>query len=260
MTRLQLATGTAVPLAALILSVGGCGGSNSPSSHEVVLGSADTTVPAPTSPGTPGRKAPLRKSASAREATGPARPAIKQWPIPFSAARRQETAAYSARHYGSAETRLDPKVIVEHYTVTPTAQATFDIFAKDVPDVELRELPGLCSHFIVDRDGTIYQLVPVSMICRHTVGLNDVAIGIEHVGSSDQEVLGTPAQLSASLRLTTWLRCRYGIAVKDVIGHNESLSSPYHHEKVGSLRAQTHADFQKASMDLYRGDLSKTSC
>ena len=32
-------------------------------------------------------------------------------------------------------------------------------FAADVPDAELHELPGTCAHFVVDRDGTIYQLV-----------------------------------------------------------------------------------------------------
>ena len=35
---------------------------------------------------------------------------------------------------------------------------------------------------MIDRDGTIYQLVPLAIMCRHTVGLNYTAIGIEHVG------------------------------------------------------------------------------
>ena len=43
---------------------------------------------------------------------------------------------------------------------------------------------------MIDTDGTIYQLVPLTIMCRHTVGLNDTAIGIEHVGRSDGEVLG----------------------------------------------------------------------
>ena len=37
-------------------------------------------------------------------------------------------------------------------------------------NAELHELPGLCSHFIVDRDGTIFQLAPLRRLCRHTVG------------------------------------------------------------------------------------------
>jgi hypothetical protein len=97
-------------------------------------------------------------------------------------------------------------------------------------------------------------------MCRHTVGLNYTAIGIEHVGDSDSAVLGNRRVLRASLKLTSWLRCKYGIAVKDVIGHNESLSSPYHMERDPRVKNQTHGDMTKASMDVYRKKLAKLSC
>jgi N-acetylmuramoyl-L-alanine amidase len=170
-------------------------------------------------------------------------------------------AAYAKRHYGIDSYRLQsPHVIVEHYTVTPTFQATFDTFAPDTPDPELHELPNVCSHFVIDTDGTINQLVPLGVMCRHTVGLNYTAIGIEHVGNSDSAVLGNRRVLRASIALTNWLRCTYGIKVADVIGHNESLTSKYHMERVASLRNQTHGDMTKASMDVYRKKLSKRSC
>ena len=122
-------------------------------------------------------------------------------------------AAYSRRHYGIDSYRLrDPKVIVEHYTVTATFQHVWNTFAANTRDPELGELPGTCAHYVIDRDGTIYQLVPRSIMCRHTVGLNYTSFGIEHVGSSDAQVMGNRRQLAASLRLTRWLRCRYGIA------------------------------------------------
>src|SRR5262249_49371335 len=156
-------------------------------------------------------------------------PTIVQKPIPFPAKRKQETAAYAKRHYGLDTYRLkNPKVIVEHYTVTSTFQQTFNTFAPDNPDPELHELPGTCSHYVIDRPGPIYHPAPRAIRCRHTVGLNSTAIGIEHVGSSASQVLDTSRQMAASLRLTRWLRCHYGIAVKNVIGHAESLSSPYH--------------------------------
>jgi beta-N-acetylhexosaminidase len=184
-------------------------------------------------------------------------PAIVWRPIPFGAERKAETAAYARRHYGIDDFHLrHPHVIVEHYTVTATFQQAFDTFAPDVPDSELHELPGTCAHFVVDRDGTIYQLVRLSLMCRHTVGLNYTAIGIEHVGFSDGQILGDRRQLAASLKLTRWLRCRYGIAVKDVIGHSESLSSPYHRERVARLRTQTHGDWTHADMRTYRRRLA----
>ena len=134
------------------------------------------------------------------------------------------------------------------------------MFAPDRPDPELGELPGLCAHFVVGRDGRIFQLVPLELMCRHTVGLNHVAIGIEHAGFRDRDVLANPRQLGASLALTRWLRCRHGIALEHVIGHAESLSSPYHHERVGRLRRQTHADFRRASMARYRIRLRRAPC
>ena len=164
--------------------------------------------------------------------------------------------AYSRRHYGVAEAALRrPKVIVEHYTASTTFASAFNTFARNAPDVEFGELPGVCAHFVVDRDGTISQLVSLRWRCRHTVGLNDVAIGIEHVGVSDADVMGRPAQLDASLRLTRWLQERYGIAAADVIGHAESLSSPYHHERVAAMRRRTHGDFQPTTMRRYRARL-----
>ena len=168
--------------------------------------------------------------------------------------------AYARRHYGSFMTPtyrlIQPHVIVIHYTETPSFQATYNTFAPDVPDPELHELPNTCAHFVIDSSGGIHQLVSLGVMCRHTVGLNWAAIGIEHVGFSDQQVLADRAQMSASLKLVRWLRCRYHIALSDVIGHNESLISPYHREDVPALRTQTHADFKQADMRIYRRRLA----
>jgi beta-N-acetylhexosaminidase len=166
--------------------------------------------------------------------------------------------AYAERHYALRTYRLiHPRVIVIHFTETPTFQSTYNTFAPDVADSELHELPGTCAHFVIDKDGTIHQLVPMNVMCRHTVGLNWTAIGIEHVGFSDAEVLQNRRQLDSSLRLVRWLRCRSHIQIRNVIGHNESLSSPYHHEKVRALQHQTHADFNHADMQVYRARLSR---
>jgi N-acetylmuramoyl-L-alanine amidase len=224
----------------------------------VALGLAEATAADPT----PKRTA---KTQTARPpaAAGPiaARPAIVQRPIPFATKRRQEMRAYARRHYGIDDFHLrDPKVIVEHYTVTATLQSAYATFANDVRDAELHELPGTCAHFIVDKDGTIYQLVALKIMCRHTVGLNWTAFGIEQVGLGAREILQRPAQYGAVVRLTSWLRCRYGIALRNVIGHNESLSSPYHHENVAALRRQTHADWTHAEMTPVRARLRRYRC
>jgi N-acetylmuramoyl-L-alanine amidase len=180
-------------------------------------------------------------------------------PIPFAPKRKAEMVAYVRRHYGSfmkpTWRLIDPHVIVIHYTDGPSFQSAWNTFADDVPDSELHELPGTCAHFVINRAGTIYQLVSLGTMCRHTVGLNWTAIGIEHVGHSDGQVLGDRRQVSASLHLVRWLRCRFHIPIADTIGHNESLSSPYHREDVRSLRSQTHGDFNHADMQIYRARL-----
>jgi beta-N-acetylhexosaminidase len=185
------------------------------------------------------------------------RPHIVTRPVAFPAKRKTEMQAYAKRHYGLATWQLrSPKVIVEHITVSSTFASAFSTFNADVPDSELHELPGTCAHFVIDTDGTIYQLVPLGVMCRHTVGLNWTAIGIEHVGLSDAQVLGNARQVSSSLALTAWLMSRFQIKLGDVIGHNESLTSRFHKELYAGWRCQTHGDFVRADMNVYRSRLA----
>jgi N-acetylmuramoyl-L-alanine amidase len=187
-----------------------------------------------------------------------AKPHITPWLIPFGPKRKRQMAAYSERHYGEDTWRLThPQVIVEHVSETDSARAVYDTFAPDVPDIELHELPNVCSHFVVSSDGKIYELVHLAIRCRHTVGLNWTAIGIEHTGFADSDVLDNRRQMQASLQLTQYLRCRFQIELRNVIGHNESLSSPFHRELVPSLRNQTHGDWKHSSMNIYRRKLRR---
>ena len=167
-------------------------------------------------------------------------------------------AEYSRRHYGEAASALtDPKLIVIHYAEAGTISSIFNTFAPNRPDVEYNELPGVCSHYAVGSGGEIVRFVPDAIRCRHVVGLNHVSLGIEHVGFSDGDVLGNKRELKASLRLTQFLRCREGIGIKQVIGHNESLKSPYYLELDPDFRGRTHGDFPTSAMRVYRGALRK---
>jgi hypothetical protein len=200
---------------------------------------------------------PISASGSQSQASIP-KPPLRKWLIPFGPKRKRQMAAYSERHYGEHTWRLrHPRVIVEHVAEAGTAMAVYDTFAPDVPDPELGELPNVCAHFVISASGRIYRLVNLRTRCRHTVGLDWTAIGIEHTGYSDGDVLGDRRQMHASLRLTRYLRCRFHIAVRDVIGHSESLRSPYHRERVPGLRHQTHGDWKHRSMRIYRRQLRR---
>jgi N-acetyl-anhydromuramyl-L-alanine amidase AmpD len=187
-----------------------------------------------------------------------AKPPIHKRLIPYPKKRKREMAAYSKHHYGQYKWRLNnPHVIVIHYAEAGSIGAIYNTFRPDVPDVEFHELPNVCSHYAVSAAGGVYKFVPPTIRCRHTVGLNWTAIGVEHVGFSDSDILNRPAQLNGSLHLVQWLRCRFGIPISNVIGHNESLSSPYYKELDPRFKGQTHGDWNHADMQVYRADLAK---
>lgn len=205
--------------------------------------------------------AALEPPAPPAAAAARARPRVAWSPVPYDARRRRDMAAYARRHYGLRTHRLRrPRVIVEHMTANTSFRATWNTFAANVPHPQFGDLPGVCAHFVVDRNGTVHQLVPLGLMCRHTVGLNWTAIGIEHVGRRESEVLGDARVRRASLRLTAWLRCRHGIALRDVIGHNENTRSRWHRERVARLRTQTHGDWPPAAMRRYRAALRGLRC
>ena len=153
------------------------------------------------------------------------KPPIKSDPISYGAERKHQMAGYSNRHYGSREWRLvDPDVIVLHFTASGSYDSAWSTFDSNAPN--LGEPPGVCAHYVVKQSGTIAELVPPSVRCRHTIGLNHRAIGIEMVqetgpGShwADQQILDRRPQVGAVLKLVRWLQSRYGIATRDVIGH-----------------------------------------
>src|SRR5437867_413592 len=219
-----------VALAAVVVAAGGSAGGSPPRPSPASSRSPGPTItePSPTPSGQAELPIPM--------------PAVVQDLIPFPESRKEETRAYAQEHYGLDTFELvDPQVIVEHFTANDLFPPVFNTFAADSP--HLGELPGTCAHFVIEKDGTIHQLVPTDIMCRHTVGLNWTAIGIEMVGRSDQEILGNTAELNAALRLTMWLMQRFDIQLRNVIGHNESLTSPFHMDLVSSLKCQTHRDW-----------------
>jgi N-acetylmuramoyl-L-alanine amidase len=256
-------------LVIVALGCAGCGGAaprtTATPAHSVPRSTATPAHSVPRSMATPAHSVPRTRArahyVSLHRATRRARtaavraPHITWDPIPFGPTRKAQTVAYVRRHYHSfmrpTWRLVHPHVIVIHYTEASYG-ATFNTFANDVPDSELHELPATSAHFVIDTNGTIHQLVSVGTIARHTVGLNWTAIGIEHVGYSDAQVLDNRRQMNSSLHLVHWLQCRFHIQTRNVIGHNESLSSPYHHEDVPSLRTQTHSDFLHRDMQVYR--------
>jgi len=182
--------------------------------------------------------------------------------IDFPQRRKDEMARYSLLHYGASTWRLNPSMIVLHFTETETAAAARNGFANDSPN--LGQLPGTCAHFIVAQNGDVWQIVPTSIMCRHTIGLNDKAIGIEIVqrtqGNSshwaDQQILDRPAQIGAVLALVRSLQRDYGINVGNIIGHATANQAPQFRDLQGWRN--DHTDWQAQDVLEVRRRLSAT--
>lgn len=242
-------------------AVGPAGGSSTTAGGSRPRGAAtapSVSPPAASSPVTTGVSPSTTVSVSAARSAGPAALRIVDATIPFTRQREEEMSAYSLRHYGSASAQLTPTMIVLHFTAGDTWTSARDTFAADVAN--LGELPGTCAHYVIDRDGTVYSLVPVTLRCRHTIGLNDQAIGIEMVqpagpsGSwADQQILARPAQVGAALALVRELQARYAIPASAVIGHAMANDDPHFHDLLGWRN--DHVDWQPADVAQFRARL-----
>lgn len=156
---------------------------------------------------------------------------IHQKPILFNQERMQLTRQYQLSHYGikHQSIEIEPKMIVLHWTCIPTFKATFNTFNPPAfPRNSLRrkELPddlNVSSQFVVDRDGTIYQLMPETWMARHVIGLNHYAIGIENIGGINGKDDLTEEQVRANAFLVCYLKKKYP-AINHVIGHKDYLN------------------------------------
>lgn len=211
------------------------------------------------------RSAPVLGQASeagAAEARVVTKPRIVWKPVPFGATRKAQMAAYCKRHYGQRSWRLKPKLIVLHFTAGGNWRSTWNYFSNNVADPEFHELPGPAAHFIIDKDGTIYQLVGTRVRTRHCYGLNHVAIGIEFVQEAnggalwaDRQILNRKKQVKAGLRLVRWLQKKYGIRTTQVIGHSMATRSKYYKDLLG--RRSAHGDWRYSSVKVFRTRLKR---
>jgi|TARA_Y100001937_G_scaffold82416_1_gene111566 N-acetyl-anhydromuramyl-L-alanine amidase AmpD len=150
---------------------------------------------------------------------------IVQKPIQMNDTRTALTLDYLKQRYGieQQEPTITPTMVVVHWTVIPTLEQTFAAFdPAELPAARDGIRSGgqlnVSSQFVIDRDGTIYQLLPETYMARHTIGLNYTAIGIENIADGNGLPM-TDAQLSANARLIRHLAGKYPIEF--VLGHSE---------------------------------------
>jgi len=169
-------------------------------------------------------------------------------PIIYDSTRTRLSLQYLRERHGINQNSptIQPKIIVLHWTAAKTFSSTFNAFnpAKlpngDRKDIAKVSSLNTSSQFMVDRDGTIYRLMPENYFARHVIGLNYCAIGVENVGSADFPL--TEAQLKANIKLVKYLCKKYNIEY--LIGHYE-----YTKLKNTSLWKETNPKYQTGKND-----------
>ncbi|MDQ3341329.1 MAG: N-acetylmuramoyl-L-alanine amidase [Myxococcota bacterium] len=158
--------------------------------------------------------------------------AVVEAPIKWSATRAQLTLEYRRLHSDENATNLDiePRVVVLHYTAGGSAKGTRSYFDNERIEASRKELAkagavNVSSHYLVDRDGTIYRLQPETRFARHCIGLNHIAIGVENVGDEAKWPL-TEAQVTANAALVRDLAARFPIT--HLLGHHEVMGFKQH--------------------------------
>ena len=64
-------------------------------------------------------------------------------------------------------------------------------------------------HYLVDRNGKVFQLMPDTLMARHCIGLNYSSIGVENVGGENSIDNMTDEQIEANILLVKYLKEKY---------------------------------------------------
>ena len=146
-----------------------------------------------------------------------------------------------------------------HYTAGGSYASAHSTFSTNAEN--LGELPGVAAHFIIDKDGTIYQQVPLDVRSRHTIGLNHVAVGIEFVQEAGRVRRGRSTRSSSARRRSTpasqlvaWLQAKYGITTDHIYGHGTANDSPLFKDNEGWRN--DHVDWDAAAVARFKKKLA----
>lgn len=191
------------------------------------------------------------------------RPHIIQKPIDFTPNRIAMTKDYIQQHYGLKvkDIHIIPKIIVLHWTAVMDFERCYERLKgeklfSDRGDISGAGALNVSSHFLVKRDGSIYQLMPENFMARHVIGLNYSSIGIENIGGegNTKEDL-TPAQVQANIALVKYLAAKYP-SITYLIGHHEYRSmenTPLWLEKDAGYRTEKADPGKKFMSDVRAG-------
>jgi N-acetylmuramoyl-L-alanine amidase len=114
-----------------------------------------------------------------------------------------------------------PRLIVEHFTADNSCEGALSWLCS--------RQSGVSAHLVIDRDGTIYQLVPFNVVAWHAgrseyqgqPNVNSFSIGIENVGDGSEF---PDAQMESNRAVIAALYSFYPI--EDAVGHEDVCVPP----------------------------------
>ncbi len=173
---------------------------------------------------------------------------IFEKPIIWDSTRIALSVDYLKERHGIEQVQptIKPKMIVVHWTAIPTFEKSFFAFNSSTLPNARKELQNasqlnVSAHYLIDRDGTIYHLMPDTLLARHVIGLNYCAIGIENVGDGSKNPL-TEEQFRANCLLIKQLQKKHKIDY--LIGHHE-----YTKFKGSKIWKETDPNYQTVKSD-----------
>jgi N-acetylmuramoyl-L-alanine amidase len=194
-------------------------------------------------------------------AAGVAKPPVVKKYVRYGDGRKSQMADYSQRHYRQHTYELtDPKAIVLHHTAGSTWQSAWNTFDGNAAYND--EKPGVSAQFIIHKDGTIYQCMPLDLRARHCIGMNWKSIGIEFVQEArsgkdghwmDKQILDRDKQVNAGIRLVRYLKTRFGILNRDIVGHATANGSRFFKDYTGAKNSA--GDWYAAEVRVFRSRL-----
>lgn len=167
--------------------------------------------------------------------------------------RLEMTKQYSKQNYGIADYRLkNPSMIVIHYTAIPSLERTLNYFKSDSLDVTRKRIVKKSAlnvgvHYVVDKDGAIYSLLPDSIMGRHLIGYNHIALGIENVSKDSSDL--TTAQIASNVKLIKYLSDKHD-SIRYLIGHCEYDNAALPHYKHLLVMDPSYAPYKKGDPGL----------
>jgi N-acetyl-anhydromuramyl-L-alanine amidase AmpD len=150
--------------------------------------------------------------------------------------RWQAIRLYFASRFGIEDAQvyeLKPQMIVLHSTESESENSVYHTFAHGSIQ---QYLGGVWTHFAIDAQGKIVQYSPLNRISKGQAGVNDLAVGIELIGtastyqSNKRQRLGSlakryenkqTAQLEAAADLVATLQAQFQIPAARIFSHQE---------------------------------------